>query len=79
MLKATVFSVMYPKFDKDQLRNLWKERLVGDLGGDWKQLYRKVKELKLRYRLLLDDVKNRVDAVFKVINMKKYIDSYNFI
>ncbi len=70
---------MYLKFDRDQLRNLWKERLVGDLGGDWKQLYRKVKELKLRYRLLLDDVKNRVDAVFKVINMKKYIDSYNFI
>ncbi len=70
---------MYLKFDRDQLRNLWKERLVGDLGGDWKQFYIKIKELKLRYRLLLDDVKDRVDADLKVINMKKYIDSYNFI
>ena len=78
-VKGNSFSVMYPKFDKDQLRNLWKERLVGDLGGDWKQFYIKIKELKLRYRLLLDDVKDRVDADLKVFNMKKYIDSYNFI
>ncbi len=78
-VKGNSVSVMYPKFDKDQLRNLWKERLVGDLGGDWKQFYIKVKESGVKYRLLLDDVKNRVNAVFKVFNMKKYINSYNFI
>ncbi len=77
--KCNSFSVTYPKFDRDQLRNLWKERLVGDLGNDWKELYIKVKESGVRYRLLLDDVKDRVDTVFKVFNMKNYIKLYNFI
>ena len=78
--KSTSGSVMYPKFDVNQLRNLWKEDLVGlDFGKDWKQFYTKVKESKLRYRLLLDDVINKVEAVFKVFNIKDYIGIYNFI
>ncbi len=73
-------SVMYPKFDTNQLRNLWKERLNDlDFGEDWKQFYTKIKESKLRYRLLLDDVKDKVNAVFKVFNIKNYITLYKFI
>ena len=78
--KNNSVSVMYPKFDTNQLRNLWKDRLIDlDFGCDWKQFYRKVKESKLRYRLLLDDIKDKVDAVFKVFNIKNYIVLYNFI
>jgi hypothetical protein len=78
--KSTSGSVMYPKFDVNQLRNLWKEDLVDlDFGKDWKQFYLKIKESKVRYRLLLDDVINKVEAVFKVFNIKDYIGIYNFI
>jgi IS605 OrfB family transposase len=73
-------SVMYPKFDVNQLRNLWKDRLTDlDFGCDWRQFYTKIKESKLRYRLLLDDAKDKVDAVFKVFNIKNYITLYDFL
>ena len=78
--KSNSGSVMYPKFDINLLKGLWKNQL-GDLdfGKDWKQFYTKVKESKVRYRLLLDDVIDKVDAVFKVFNIKDYIGIYNFI
>ena len=78
--KSNSGSVMYPKFDVNFLKGLWKNQL-GDLdfGKDWKQFYTKVKESKVRYRLLLDDVIDKVDAVFKVFNIKDYIGIYNFI
>ncbi len=78
--KNNSISVMYPKFDVNHLKGLWKNQLDDlDFGDNWKQFYTKVKESKLRYRLLLDDIKNKVDVVFKVFNIKNYIVLYNFI
>ncbi len=65
----------YPTFDCDSLDEQWKQTLTGV--KDWKNAFLKIKNSKVKYRVLLDDcVEN---AVFSKFNRKSKILLYLFI
>ena len=65
----------YPTFDCDGLDEQWKQTLTGV--NDWKNAFLKIKNSKVKYRVLLDDcVEN---AVFSKFNRKSKILLYLFI
>ena len=65
----------YPTFDCDSLDEQWKQTLAGV--NDWKNAFLKIKNSKVKYRVLLDDcVEN---AVFSKFNRKSKILLYIFI
>ena len=65
----------YPTFDCDSLDEQWKQTLTGV--NDWKNAFLKIKNSKVKYRVLLDDcIEN---AVFSKFNKKSKILLYLFI
>ena len=61
--------------DKLQTLNQWKEDMFEGI-GDWKELFNKVKNLKLRYRVQLDDLID--NAVLSKDNIKSGTILYSF-
>ena len=66
----------YPAFDVDCLDEQWKQTLAGV--KDWKNAFLKIKNSKVKYRVLLNDdvIQN---AVFSEFNRKSKITIYSFI
>ena len=65
----------YPTFNCDSLDERWKQTLTGV--KDWKNAFLKIKNSKVKYRVLLDDcIEN---AVFSKFNIKSKISLYLFI
>lgn len=65
---------LYPKFSVEKLDEQWKQTLAR--AKTWKDLFLKVKELKLKYRFLLRDyVQN---AVFSYLYIKRKWQRYVF-
>ena len=65
----------YPAFDVDCLDEQWKQTLTGV--KDWKNAFLKIKNSKVKYRVLLNDVIQ--NAVFSKFNRKSKITIYSFI
>ena len=65
----------YPAFDVDCLDEQWKQTLTGV--KDWKNAFLKIKNSKVKYRVLLNDVIQ--NAVFSKFNRKSKVISYLFI
>ena len=65
----------YPVFNIDCLDEQWKQTLTGV--KDWKNAFLKIKNSKVKYRVLLNDVIQ--NAVFSKFNIKSKITIYSFI
>ena len=65
----------YPAFDVDCLDEQWKQTLAGV--KDWKNAFLKIKNSKVKYRVLLNDITQ--NAVFSKFNIKSKVISYLFI
>ena len=65
----------YPAFDVDCLDEQWKQTLTGV--KDWKNAFLKIKNSKVKYRVLLNDIVQ--NAVFSKFNRKSKITIYSFI
>ena len=65
----------YPIFNIDCLDEQWKQTLAGV--KDWKNAFLKIKNSKVKYRVLLNDVIQ--NAVFSKFNRKSKVISYLFI
>ena len=65
----------YPIFNIDCLDEQWKQTLTGV--KDWKNAFLKIKNSKVKYRVLLNDVIQ--NAVFSKFNRKSKVISYLFI
>ena len=65
----------YPVFSIECLDEQWKQTLTGV--KDWKNAFLKIKNSKVKYRVLLNDVIQ--NAVFSKFNRKSKIISYLFI
>ena len=65
----------YPAFDVDCLDEQWKQTLAGV--KDWKNAFLKIKNSKVKYRVLLNDIVQ--NAVFSKFNIKSKVISYLFI
>ena len=65
----------YPVFNTDCLDEQWKQTLTGV--KDWKNAFLKIKNSKVKYRVLLNDVMQ--NAVFSKFNRKSKVISYLFI
>ena len=65
----------YPVFNIDCLDEQWKQTLTG--GKDWKNAFLKIKNSKVKYRVLLNDIIQ--NAVFSKFNRKSKITIYSFI
>ena len=65
----------YPVFDIDCLDEQWKQTLAGV--KDWKTAFLKIKNSKVKYRVLLDDIIQ--NAVFSKFNRKSKVTIYSFI
>ncbi len=68
-------SVVFPKFDK-MLYCQWKDDIASliQMSNDWKELHRKLKESKLKYRFLLDEyVRLYHPEVFSLYNIKSLL------
>jgi len=64
----------YPPIQLDHLNEQWKQTLNGL--NSWKEMFNKVKKLKLKYRfLLLDYIQN---AVFSKTYIKQKVTLYTF-
>lgn len=77
----------YPRFFiKSSLMNLWKKELE-NIKNDWKELFQKIKNSKLRYRVSLEDLQKSSYKVFSFNSVKSKIillkffnnNSLNFI
>jgi len=70
----------YPRFDvKDSMTDLWKEYGV-EFIEDWKELYRRVKNSKLRYRVSLEEsMKVHSLRVFSMNNIKSDVFVNSFL
>ena len=64
----------YPIFNIDCLDEQWKQTLAGV--KDWKNAFLKIKNSKVKYRVLLNDVIQ--NAVFSKFNRKSKITIYSF-
>ena len=65
----------YPVFDIDCLDERWKQTLAGV--KDWKNAFLKIKNSKVKYRVLLNDIVQ--NAVFSKYNRKSKITIYSFV
>ena len=65
----------YPVFNIDCLDERWKQTLAGV--KDWKTAFLKIKNSKVKYRVLLDDIVQ--NAVFSKFNRKSKVTIYSFI
>ena len=65
----------YPVFNIDCLDEQWKQTLTGV--KDWKNAFLKIKNSKVKYRVLLNDITQ--NAVFSKFNIKSKVISYLFI
>ena len=66
---------VYPIFNIDCLDEQWKQTLTGV--KDWKNTFLKIKNSKVKYRVLLNDITQ--NAVFSKFNRKSKITIYSFI
>ena len=64
----------YPIFDIDCLDEQWKQTLTGV--KDWKNAFLKIKNSKVKYRVLLNDIVQ--NAVFSKFNRKSKVIVYSF-
>ena len=64
----------YPVFNIDCLDEQWKQTLTGV--KDWKNAFLKIKNSKVKYRVLLNDVIQ--NAVFSKFNRKSKVTIYSF-
>ena len=64
----------YPIFDIDCLDEQWKQTLAGV--KDWKNAFLKIKNAKVKYRVLLNDIVQ--NAVFSKFNRKSKVIVYSF-
>ena len=65
----------YPVFNIECLDEQWKQTLAGV--KDWKKAFLKIKNSKVKYRVLLNDITQ--NAVFSKFNRKSKITIYSFI
>lgn len=65
----------YPIFNIDCLDEQWKQTLTGV--KDWKNAFLKIKNSKVKYRVLLNDIIQ--NAVFSKFNRKSKVIIYSFI
>ena len=65
----------YPVFDIDCLDERWKQTLTGV--KDWKTAFLKIKNSKVKYRVLLNDIVQ--NAVFSKYNRKSKVTIYSFL
>ena len=65
----------YPVFNVECLDEQWKQTLTGV--KDWKNAFLKIKNSKVKYRVLLNDIVQ--NAVFSKFNRKSKITIYSFI
>ena len=65
----------YPVFNIDCLDERWKQTLTGV--KDWKNAFLKIKNSKVKYRVLLNDIVQ--NAVFSKFNKKSKVIIYSFI
>ena len=65
----------YPVFNIDCLDEQWKQTLTGV--KDWKNAFLKIKNSKVKYRVLLDDIVQ--NAVFSKFNRKTKVTIYSFV
>ena len=65
----------YPVFNIECLDERWKQTLAGV--KDWKTAFLKIKNSKVKYRVLLDDIVQ--NAVFSKYNRKSKITIYSFV
>ena len=65
----------YPVFNIERLDEQWKQTLAGV--KDWKNAFLKIKNSKVKYRVLLNDVIQ--NAVFSKFNIKSKVTIYSFI
>ena len=65
----------YPVFDIDCLDERWKQTLAGV--KDWKTAFLKIKNSKVKYRVLLNDIIQ--NAVFSKFNRKSKVTIYSFV
>ena len=64
----------YPVFNIERLDEQWKQTLTGV--KDWKTAFMKIKNSKVKYRVLLNDVIQ--NAVFSKFNKKSKVITYSF-
>lgn len=65
----------YPIFNVDCLDERWKQTLTGV--RNWKEAFLKIKNSKVKYRVLLDDIIQ--NAVFSKYNRKSKVVIYSFV
>lgn len=65
----------YPGFNIDCLDEQWKQTLTGV--KDWKKAFIKIKNSKVKYRVLLNDIVQ--NAVFSKFNRKSKVTIYSFV
>ena len=65
----------YPVFNIDCLDEQWKQTLAGV--KDWKNAFLKIKNSKVKYRVLLNDIVQ--NAVFSKFNRKSKVMTYLFV
>ena len=65
----------YPVFNIERLDEQWKQTLAGV--KDWKNSFLKIKNSKVKYRVLLNDVIQ--NAVFSKFNIKSKVMTYLFV
>ena len=65
----------YPVFNVERLDEQWKQTLTGV--KDWKNAFLKIKNSKVKYRVLLNDITQ--NAVFSKFNRKSKIMTYLFV
>ena len=65
----------YPVFNIERLDEQWKQTLAGV--KDWKNAFLKIKNSKVKYRVLLNDIAQ--NAVFSKFNIKSKVISYLFV
>ena len=65
----------YPVFNIDCLDEQWKQTLTGV--KDWKNAFLKIKNTKVKYRVLLNDIVQ--NAVFSKFNRKSKVITYSFV
>ena len=65
----------YPVFNIERLDEQWKQTLAGV--KDWKNAFLKIKNSKVKYRVLLNDIVQ--NAVFSKYNKKSKVTIYSFV
>ena len=65
----------YPVFNVDCLDERWKQTLTGV--RNWKDAFLQIKNYKVKYRVLLNDIVQ--NAVFSKFNRKSKVTIYSFL